>query len=95
MDASDRMYCSPCSGGVVSVFIQLITLLGFVPYFILSATGDISAIAPLVGVHSMIPVVIGMVFGGERRTFFKVLAAFMSLASVLLLGFAATRGTTS
>lgn len=89
---SERMFCSPCAGGVVSIFIQMFVLLGFIPYFILSATGDISAIAPLVGVHSMVPVVYGMLIGGERRTMLKVIAALLSLASVLLLGFAAAGG---
>lgn len=91
-DLSDRLHCAPSSGLVISVFIQASSLIGFIPFFILSTTGEVSALAPLVAMHSMIPVVSGMMCGGERRTLLKIGAALLSMVATLLLGFAAARG---
>jgi len=74
------------SGLVFAALIQFVTLIGFVPYWVMSAQGDVSDVAPLVGVYSVFPIAIGMTCGGERRSWFKIGAAVTSIAAVVVLG---------
>jgi drug/metabolite transporter (DMT)-like permease len=68
------------------VFSTGFGIAGYIPFFYLSAIGDVSAIAPLMVLHSLAPMAYGF-WTGEEAGWNKLLGIATSFGAVLLLGF--------
>lgn len=70
---------------LVVVVGQMLGAGGYVPFFFLSRTGDVSLIAPLMSLHTLFPIIYGFCTG-EPVSWAKVIGILTSFAAVLLLG---------
>jgi drug/metabolite transporter (DMT)-like permease len=56
-------------------------------YYELSADGaDVSVVSPLIGLYTLVPIVLGLIFLKEKKTLTKFAGIFLSCLSVVLLG---------
>ena len=60
---------------------------GFMPYAALVEGGEVSVLAPMCGIYSLVPILFGLLVMREARGWRKLLGIALSLASVLLLAF--------
>ena len=74
-------------------FVGVFANAGFMPYSALVAGGEVSVLAPMCGVYSVVPVIFGLVVMRERRGWKKLLGIALSLGSVLLLAFSGFGGS--
>jgi drug/metabolite transporter (DMT)-like permease len=60
---------------------------GFMPYSALVEGGEVSVLAPMCAMYSLVPITFGLLVMQESRGWRKLLGIALSLASVLLLAF--------
>ena len=60
----------------------------FAYYALVAGGGEVSVLAPLVGLYSIVPISWGLAFRGESRAWPKLAGIALSLVAVLVLGFA-------
>jgi len=65
----------------------VLTNIGFVAYMQLTTSGEVSSLAPMIGLYSVMPVAAGLIFRGDSRTVRKFAGIALSFAAILVLGF--------
>lgn len=72
---------------LVPAFVAIYANSGFLPYAELVKNGQVSVLAPMCALYSLVPITIGLVIFKESRGFLKLTGIALSLTSVLLLAF--------
>jgi drug/metabolite transporter (DMT)-like permease len=85
---------------LVPAFVAIYANSGFLPYAELIKGGQVSVLAPMCALYSLVPISIGLLVFKESRGILKLTGIALSLTSVLLLafsgsGFAGTSATAS
>lgn len=70
----------------VPAYVACIGNTAYLAYFALVAGGQVGVLAPMVGLYSVIPVTVGLIWRGEARTWQKLTGIALCFAAVLTLG---------
>lgn len=72
---------------LVPAFVAVFANSGFLPYSEMVKNGQVSVLAPMTALYSLVPITIGLVVFKESRGIMKLTGIALSLTSVLLLAF--------
>ena len=79
---------------LVPAYVSFVGNIAFLAYYALVSGGEVSVLAPMVGLYAIIPVLVGLFWRGEAKTWPKLVGIALSFAAVLVLAFSG-KGTFS
>lgn len=82
----------PIHNVLLALLLNVLETIGWYMFVLLGRTGEVSVFGPITSLYLFVPVVYGLVFGGEELTQLKAVGLALACIAVLLVGKPVSKG---